>query len=116
MNARRRTIGAVTVIDLAGRMTGLDTPGQLKDQVNDALAAGHRNVVLNLSQLSFVDSSFIGELVSSCLAVARSGGVLKLACPVRRVQELLYITRLATIIESFETEPAAVSSFSRPAN
>ena len=51
--------------------------------------------MLNLSQLSFVDSSFIGELVSSCLAVARAGGMLKLACPVRRVQELLYITRLA---------------------
>jgi anti-sigma B factor antagonist len=116
MNARCRTMGGIIVIDLSGRMTGLDTPGQLKDQVMAALAAGHRNVVLNLSQLSFVDSSFIGELVSSCLAVARAGGTLKLACPVRRVQELLFITRLATIIESFETEPAAIASFSKPAN
>jgi anti-sigma B factor antagonist len=113
MNAQCRTIGSVAVIDLSGRMTGLDTPGQLKEQVLACLAAGHRHVVLNLSQLSFVDSSFIGELVSSCLAVARAGGALKLACPVRRVQELLYITRLATIIESFDTEAAAVSSFTK---
>jgi anti-sigma B factor antagonist len=116
MNATSRTVGAVAVIDLSGRMTGLDSPGQLKDQVLAALAAGHRHLVLNLSQLSFVDSSFIGELVSSCLAVARAGGVLKLACPVRRVQELLFITRLATIIESFDTEASAVASFGKPGN
>ena len=116
MNASCRTVDGVFVIDLSGRMTGLDAPGQLKDRVMDAIAGGHRNVVLNMSQLSFVDSSFIGELVSSCLAVARAGGTLKLAAPVRRVQELLFITRLATIIESFETEPAAIASFSKPGN
>jgi anti-sigma B factor antagonist len=116
MNANSRTIGEVIVIDCSGRMTGLDTPGLLKDQVMSALADGQRSIVLNLSQLSFVDSSFIGELVSSVLAVARAGGMLKLACPVRRVQELLFITRLATIIESFETEPAAIASFNKPAH
>jgi anti-sigma B factor antagonist len=116
MTAKRRVIGGVVVIDLSGRMTGLDVPGEMKEQVSNALAAGQRNVVLNLSQLSFVDSSFIGELVSCCLAVARAGGTLKLACPVRRVQELLYITRLGSIIESFETEPAAIASFSRASN
>jgi anti-sigma B factor antagonist len=116
MNANCRATGGVIVIECSGRMTGLDTPGQLKDQVMSAMGEGHRNIVLNLSQLSFVDSSFIGELVSSVLALARVGGTLKLACPVRRVQELLFITRLATIIESFETEPAAIASFSRPAN
>jgi anti-sigma B factor antagonist len=116
MNANSRTIGGVIVIDCSGRMTGLDSPGQLKDQVMSALADGQRSIVLNLSQLSFVDSSFIGELVSSVLAVARAGGLLKLACPVRRVQELLFITRLATIIESFETEPAAIASFNKPAH
>lgn len=116
MILNRRVVREVAVIDVSGRMTGLDAPGQLKEQVTGALGAGHRNVVLNMSQLSFVDSSFIGELVASCLAVARSGGTLKLACVVRRVQELLFITRLATIIESFETEDAAVKSFFRPGN
>ena len=111
-----RVVSDVTVIDVAGRMTGLDAPGQLKEQVASALAAGDRRIVLNLSQLSFVDSSFIGELVSCIIAVTRSGGTLKLACVVRRVQELLFITRLATIIESYETEPAAIASFTKPAN
>lgn len=114
MNLSRRMVRGVVVIDVSGRMTGIDTPGELKDHVNAAIGAGHRNVVLNMSQLSFVDSSFIGELVASCLAVARAGGTLKLACVVRRVQELLFITRLATIIETFETEADAVASFTKP--
>lgn len=116
MNLSRRTVRGVVVIDVSGRMTGLDEPGQLKEQVTSALAAGDRQVVLNLSQLSFVDSSFIGELVACCLAVARAGGALKLASVVRRVRELLYITRLASIIESFETESDAVDSFFKPKN
>jgi anti-sigma B factor antagonist len=116
MKLTRRRVGEVTVIDVAGHMTGLDSPGQLKEQVAAALTSGDRCFVLNLSQLSFVDSSFIGELVSCVIAVTRASGSLKLACVVRRVQELLFITRLATIIESFETEQAAVTSFSKPKN
>jgi anti-sigma B factor antagonist len=116
MKLSRRIVSGITVIDVAGRMTGLDVPGELKEQVASALAAGERALVLNLSQLSFVDSSFIGELVSCVLAVTRAGGTLKLACVVRRVQELLYITRLASIIESYDTEQAAVASFAKPAN
>ena len=116
MKLNRRLVTGVAVIDVSGRMTGLDLPGQLKEQVTAALAVGDRSIVLNLSQLSFVDSSFIGELVSCVLAVTRAGGTLKLACVVRRVQELLFITRLASIIESFDTEQAAVASFSRPPN
>ena len=116
MKLSRRLVSGVTVIDVSGRMTGIDAPGLLKEQVTAALAAGERNIVLNLSQLSFVDSSFIGELVSCILAVTRAGGALKLACVVRRVQELLFITRLATVIESYDTEQTAVASFFKPAN
>jgi anti-sigma B factor antagonist len=116
MNASRRVVEGVAVIDLSGRMTGLDAPGQMKEQVTTAIAAGQRNIVLNLRQLSFVDSSFIGELVSCVIAVTRAGGTVKLACVVRRVQELLFITRLASIIESYDTEQAAVASFLKPAN
>jgi anti-sigma B factor antagonist len=116
MKLSRRLVSGVTVVDVGGRMTGLDTPGLLKEQVSAALGLGQRNIVLNLSQLSFVDSSFIGELVSCVLAVTRAGGTLKLACVVRRVQELLFITRLASIIESFENEQTAVASFYKPAN
>ena len=116
MKLTRRLVQGISVIDVAGRMTGLDVPGELKEQVSSSLASGDRSLVLNLSQLSFVDSSFIGELVSCIIAVTRAGGTLKLACVVRRVQELLFITRLATIIESYDTEQGAIASFSRPPN
>jgi anti-sigma B factor antagonist len=116
MNASRRIVDGIAVIEVSGRMTGLDEPGQMKEQVTAAIVSGHRNIVLNLRQLSFVDSSFIGELVSCVIAVTRANGTLKLACVVRRVQELLFITRLASIIESHDTEHGAVASFSKPAN
>ncbi|HUE85986.1 MAG TPA: STAS domain-containing protein [Vicinamibacterales bacterium] len=114
MNVARRLVGGVVVFDLSGRMTGLDTPGVMKGQVTAALSAGHRHIVLNLRLLSFVDSSFIGELVSCCLATSRVGGMLKVACPVRRVQELFAIMHLRAIIESFDTEAAAIESFLKP--
>jgi anti-sigma B factor antagonist len=116
MNVARRQTGGIVVLDLSGQMTGLDAPGEMKQQVTAALSAGHRRIVLNLAKLSFVDSSFIGELVTCCLATSRAGGTLKVACPVRRVQELLVITRLGTIIESFDNETTAVESFLRPGN
>jgi anti-sigma B factor antagonist len=116
MNVSRRLSIGIVVLDLSGQMTGLDAPGVMKEQVTAALSAGHRQIVLNLAKLSFVDSSFIGELVTCCLVTSRAGGALKVACPVRRVQELFVITRLGTIIESFENEATAVESFSKPAN
>ena len=111
MNLDRRRVDGVTVIQVSGQMTGLDSPGQLKEQVVRALSAGEHNILLNLEHVSFVDSSFIGELVACCISVARASGTLKLACPARRVQELLLITRLTSIIESFENESTAVASF-----
>ena len=114
MNIARRVTDDIVVLDLSGQMTGLDAPGEMKDQVRTALSAGHRRIVLNLAKLSFVDSSFIGELVTCCLVTSRAGGALKVACPVRRVQELFVITRLGTIIESFDNETTAVESFLKP--
>lgn len=102
------------VFNLSGQMAGLDVPGVMKDQVTAALAAGHLRILLNLSQLSFADSSFIGELVTCFLKTSRVGGTLKVACPVRRVKELLTITRLGTLIESYDSESSAIDSFSKP--
>ena len=116
MNLDRQSVRGVAVIHVSGRMTGLDTPGQLKEQVMTALKSGEKHILLNLSQVSFIDSSFIGELVACCLATARHQAVLKIACPVRRVQELLNITRLAQVIETFDNEATAIASFSKPAN
>lgn len=116
MTTARRLIGDVIVLNLSGRMTGLESPGVMREQVTTALSAGHLRIVLNLSQLSFADSSFLGELVTCFLKTARVGGTLKVACPVRRVQELLAITRLGTVIEAFDSELSAIESFSKPAH
>ena len=116
MTVARRVAGGVVVLNLSGRMTGLDAPGELKQQVKAALSAGHRRIVLNLSQLSYVDSALIGELVACCLAAARLGGTLKMACAARRVQEVFMITRLGPILDWFESENAAVDSFLKADN
>jgi anti-sigma B factor antagonist len=100
----------VTVLAVSGRITMLDTTGQLKERVASLVKNGERNIVLSLGQLTFVDSSCIGEIVSCSLTVARAGGTLKLANPARRVQELLLVTRLGDIFETFETDAAAIAS------
>jgi anti-sigma B factor antagonist len=111
MRLEVRKIRHVMLVGVSGTMTMLDTPGQLKERVSGLLKEGERNFVLNLSRLTFVDSSFIGELVSCCITVSRAGGTVKLAGPGRRVEELLLITRLGQIFETFETDAAAVASF-----
>ena len=87
----------------------------MKDRVIALVKSGERNIVLSLGQLTFVDSSCMGELVSCYVRVARAGGTLKLAQSPRRIQELLLVTRLGEIFESFETDTAAVASFAAPA-
>ena len=109
-----RQVKGVTLLAVSGRITMLDTSGQLKEKVSALIKNGEKNIVLSLGQLSFVDSSCIGEIVSCSLTVARAGGMLKLANPARRVRELLLVTRLGEIFETFETDAAAVASFATP--
>lgn len=116
MSLTSRKSSGISVINASARLTGVERPGELKALVSKKLAAGDRKIVLNLSQVAFADSAFIGELMSCYLAVARVGGVLKLASPVRRVQDLLRMTRLITVIESFDKEGDALESFTKPAN
>ncbi len=107
-----RKSGEVTVIGVSGTITMLDTPSPLKDRIIALVKEGERRIVLSLGQLTFVDSSCMGELVSCYVRVARAGGTLKLSQSPRRIRELLHVTRLGEIFESFETDGAAVASFS----
>lgn len=109
-----RTAKGATVITVSGTITMLDPAGQLKQAVSTVVATGDRNIVLSLHDLTMVDSSFIGELVSCSLPVARAGGTLKLSNPARRVRELLLVTRLSEIFECYETDAAAIASFTAP--
>ena len=112
MNLEVRKNGGVTVIAVSGTITMLDAPSPLKDRVITLVREGERNFVLSLGNLTFVDSSCMGELVSCYVRVARAGGTLKLAQSPRRIQELLLVTRLGEIFDCFETDSAAIASFS----
>jgi anti-sigma B factor antagonist len=110
MQADVRRIKNVPVIRVTGTITSFDTWGQLKETVAGLVRDGERHVVLTLSQLSFVDSSFIGELVACSLVLARAGGTLRLASTSRRVSELLLVTRLGQIFDTYETDAEAIAS------
>lgn len=107
-----RQVGDVTVMDAAGRITLGEGASTFRDAVRDLAAKGNQKILLNLSDVNYIDSSGIGELVSGFTTVTNHGGVLKLLGLTKRVKDLLQITKLYTVFEVFEDEAAAVRSFS----
>ena len=109
-----RDVRGVAVVDLIGRMTSSDDAGALGNRVARLMAEGHAHVVLNLSQLSYMDSCGLGEMVSCYSQVRKAGGAIRLAQTTNRIQDLLSLTRLLTVFESYETEDLALASFDIP--
>lgn len=106
-----RQVGDVTVIDAAGRITLGDGASTLRDEIRDLAAKGDKKILMNLSEVSYIDSSGIGELVSGFTTVTNHGGQLKLLGLSKRVKDLLQITKLYTVFEVFDDEAAAVRSY-----
>lgn len=106
-----RTIGDVTVIDAAGRITLGEGSTAFREAIKDLVAKGQKKILLNLGDISYIDSSGIGELVSGFTSVSNAGGQLKLLNLTKRVQDLLQITKLYTVFEVFDDEAVALSSF-----
>jgi len=106
-----RQVGDVTVVDVSGRITLGEGSSELRDALRDLVAKGNKKILLNLGDVSYIDSSGIGELVSGFTSVSNQGGQLKLLNLTKRVKDLLQITKLYTVFEVFEEEPAAVRSF-----
>ncbi len=106
-----RQVGDVSVVDAAGRITLGEGSSAFREVIRDLVNKGSRKVLLNLADISYIDSSGIGELVSGFTTVANHGGQLKLLRLTKRVQDLLQITKLYTVFEVFEDESAAVRSF-----
>jgi anti-sigma B factor antagonist len=104
-------VGDVTVIDAAGRITLGEGSSTFRDTIKDLVTKGDKKVLLNLSEVSYIDSSGIGELVSGFTTVSNAGGKLKLVGLTKRVQDLLQITKLYTVFEVFDEEPPALASF-----
>ena len=115
MKAIVRQIDSVTIVDVSGRITLGEGCTQLRELIREQLAKGYKNVLLNLGDVSYIDSSGIGELVSSYTAVSNQGGNLKLLNLTKKVQDLLQITKLYTIFDVHDDEAKAITSFSASA-
>ncbi len=111
--ATAREIGETTVMDLSGRITLGEGSAKLREMVRDLLNSGHKNIVLNLGDITYIDSSGIGELVSGFTAVKSQGGELKLLHLTKKVHDLLQITKLFTVFDVHSDEEKALSSFRR---
>ncbi len=106
-----RQVGDVTVLDLAGRITLGEGSSTLRDALKELVTKGDKKILLNLGDVTYIDSSGIGELVSGFTTVTNSGGSLKLLGLNKRVKDLLQVTKLYTVFEAFEDEAEAVRSF-----
>jgi anti-sigma B factor antagonist len=106
-----RQVGDVTVIDAAGRITLGEGASTFRDTIRDLAAKGNQKLLLNLGEVSYIDSSGIGELVSGFTTVTNHGGQLKLIGLTKRVKDLLQITKLYTVFEVYDDEATAVRSF-----
>ena len=106
-----RQVGDVSVMDAAGRITLGEGSSVFRETLRELVSKGQKKVLLNLGEVSYIDSSGIGELVSGFTSVTNQGGQLKLLNLNKRVQDLLQITKLYTVFEVFEDEAAAVRSF-----
>lgn len=107
-----RQVGDVTVVDAVGRITLGDGATTFRDTVRDLANAGNKKLLLNLAEVSYIDSSGIGEMVSGFTTVSNQGGQMKLLNLTKRVKDLLQITKLYTVFEVFDDEAHAVRSFS----
>lgn len=111
MRISERRVGEVAVVDLAGKLTCTDGPGLVKDKITSLVYLGQKNIVLNLADITYVDSCGLGELVACHLTAERGGATIKLANAGYRMHDLLVLTKLLTIFESHLSETTAVESF-----
>ena len=115
MQIDQRAVGDVVVLDLKGRITMGEGDELLKDKVNSLVNQGHKKLVLNLADVPYIDSAGLGEIVRTYTTVSRQGGSLKLLNLTKRITDLLSITKLLTVFETFDSENEAVRSFSASA-
>lgn len=111
MKIQERTVGHVVVLDMAGRLVAGDSQGRLKDKINSLTLQGRVQILLNLGEVSYIDSTGLGELVSSHSTVTRHRGQIKLLNLTKKVQDLMAICRLSTVFETFESEAEALATF-----
>ena len=116
MQIEERVIGGVTILDLKGKMTLGEGDELLKDKINSLIHQGQKKLLLNLEGVPYIDSAGLGEIVRTYTTVSRQGGSLKLVNLTKRITDLLAITKLLTVFETFEAEKDAIASYQSPAS
>ena len=106
-----RRLDDVVIMDLAGRITIGEGTIVLRNRIQKMLEDGDRKFLLNLTDVDYIDSSGLGELVSSFTTVKNKEGQLKLLGLTRRVRDLMQITKLLTVFDVYDSEPEALKSF-----
>ena len=109
--ANTRHAGDVAIVDLAGRLTLGDGSGTLRNMIKVLLASGEKKIVLNLKDVSHLDSSGLGEMVGAFASVTNAGGQIRLLHTQSRIRDLLVVTKLLTVFPNFDDEAQAVRSF-----
>ncbi|PYR67180.1 MAG: anti-sigma factor antagonist [Acidobacteria bacterium] len=112
MQIEERSAGEVTVLDLKGKMTLGEGDELLKDKINSLLQQGRKKIVLNLEEVPYIDSAGLGEIVRTYTTIKKQDGSLKLLNLTKRISDLLSITKLLTVFDTFDSEADAVRSFS----
>jgi anti-sigma B factor antagonist len=113
MKATNRQVDGVAVVDMSGRITLGEGSVVLRDTIRDLIGKGQKKILLNLGDVTYIDSSGIGELVSAFTAVRREGGELKLLNLTKKVHDLLQITKLYTVFDIKDDEATAIKAFGK---
>ena len=113
MKATNRQVDGVAIVDMSGRITLGEGSVILRDTIRDLVGKGQKKILLNLGDVTYIDSSGIGELVSAFTAVRREGGELKLLNLTKKVHDLLQITKLYTVFDIKDDEAGAIKSFAK---
>lgn len=113
MKSNSRRVDGVTIMDLSGRITLGEGSVLLRDQIRELLGKGEKKILLNLGDVTYIDSSGIGELVSAFTTVRNQGGELKLLNLTKKVHDLLQITKLYTVFDVKDDEATAIKAFAK---
>ena len=111
MQIDERPSGDVMILDVRGKLTIGEGDELLKDKINSLIQQGHKKLILNLEGVPYVDSAGLGEIVRTSTTVSRQGGNLKLLNLTKRIEDLLSITKLLTVFDTYESEQDALNSF-----
>jgi anti-sigma B factor antagonist len=111
MQIEERPSGDVMILDVTGKLTIGEGDELLKDKINSLIQQGHKKLILNLEGVPYVDSAGLGEIVRTYTTVSRQGGNLKLLNLTKRIEDLLSITKLLTVFDTYDTEQEALNSF-----